>query len=131
MLDDTRPNAFSRMPVDLFRLGNAQGPRLDNVRSRDVEFVEETMPNGVARVMVKPLGGISTFDRINPRLRGSNWWRLPAGTVIPPALLVTFDRRDPQTGIAHYLIRPISYMSLAEFLDALRALARAAKPVIA
>ena len=56
---------FTNVPVDLFRMGNASGPRLVNVRPQDVDIVDEKLPSGQVIRMVHPRGGISTFDGIN------------------------------------------------------------------
>ena len=72
---------------DLFRVGNSQSPRLDNVRERDIEIVEREEES----VVLPDTGGISAFSKINPRLRGT-WWKCPAGTFYPPELRVVCDR---------------------------------------
>ena len=48
LMPETPSELFTNVPVDLFRMGNASGPRLDNVRPQDVDFVDETLP-GAAR----------------------------------------------------------------------------------
>jgi hypothetical protein len=118
---------FTNVPVDLFRMGNATGPRLDNVRSQDVDIVDETLPNGQTLRMVHPRGGISTFDGINPR-RPGKWWRIPADTVLPDTIRVVRDQRDPVTRLTHYSLRPTRYMTLLEFVSGLQALALKAVP---
>jgi hypothetical protein len=119
---------FTAVPVDLFRMGNASGPRLDNVRPQDVDFVDLSLPNGQTIRMVHPRGGISTFDHINPR-RVGKWWRIPADTVLPDTIRVVRDQRDPLTQITHYSLRPARYMTLLEFVSGLQTLALKAVPM--
>ena len=119
---------FTNVPVDLFRMGNASGPRLDNVRDTDVPFEEIRVGDGHIVRMVKPDGGISTFDAINPRLPGK-WWRIPAGTMLPDTIRVVRDQRDPRTRITHYSLRPTRYMTLLQFVSGLQELATKAQPM--
>jgi len=119
---------FTNVPVDLFRMGNASGPRLDNVRPQDVDFVDEKLANGQVVRMVHPRGGRSTFDGVNPRLPGK-WWRIPAGTMLPDTIRVIRDQRDPRTQITHYSLRPARYMTLLEFVGGLQVLAMKAMPM--
>ena len=90
---------------DLFRIGNSQSPRLDKVRERDIEIIER---NGES-VVLPDTGGISAFNKINPRLRGS-WWKCPVDTFYPPELRVICDRE--RGGLRHYSIQPAFPMSL-------------------
>jgi hypothetical protein len=124
----TPDEMFTNVPVDLFRMGNASGPRLDNVRPQDVDIVEEKLPSGQVIRMVHPRGGISTFDGINRRLPGK-WWRIPAGTMLPDTIRVVRDQRDPLTHLTHYSLRPTHYMTLLEFVGGLQALATKAVPM--
>jgi hypothetical protein len=85
-----------RIDVDLYRGGNAEHPRFDNVRPKDiVKWVDKE----TGEVWVKKeSGGISTFDYPKPE---KNWWWIPAGTPVPKGLVVTRDRTDAETGITH------------------------------
>ena len=68
----TREHVF--VVEDLFRVGSSESPKLDNVRSRDIEISYKE-----GKTIVLPnTGGISAFNKINPHLRGI-WWRCPAG----------------------------------------------------
>ena len=127
-MPETPGELFTNVPVDLFRMGNAAGPRLDNVRPQDVDFVEERLPNGQVVRMVQPRGGISTFDGIDPR-RPGKWWRIPGGTLLPETIRVVRDLRDPRTRLTHYSLRPARYMTLLEFVGELQALAMKAVPM--
>jgi hypothetical protein len=124
----TPAELFTNVPVDLFRMGNASGPRLENVRPQDVDFEDLTLPNGQVMRMVHPRGGISTFDGINPK-RPGKWWRIPSGTVLPDAIRVVRDLRDPLAGLTHYSLRPTRYMTLLEFVAGLQILAVKAEPM--
>jgi hypothetical protein len=119
---------FTNVPVDLFRMGNASGPRLDNVRPTDVDIVDQLLPNGQTIRMVHPRGGISTFDRVVPKRLGK-WWRIPADTVLPDTIRVVQDQRDPFTLITHYSPRPARYMTLLQFVSGLQMLAQKAMPM--
>lgn len=86
-------------------------------RPADVKIVER---NGQQYVLgcVATHGqhrGISTFDRVNPLLKGFKWYRLPAGTPLPPALAMTRDSAYPDRP-NHYTIAPKNDMLLAHFL---------------
>lgn len=94
-------------PVDLFRMGNANSPRMDRVRPQDVSIYEDNdqrwvMPNS---------GGISTFSMLG---KGKNWWKLDQGTKIPPDLKLVNDHSN------HWAWEPSSMMSLDQYETALR-----------
>jgi hypothetical protein len=113
---------YTTVPVDLFRMGNASGPRLDNIRPEDIEI--EIVGTGDSAVrMVRPDGGISTFDGIDPRKLNRKWWCIPVATVLPSTGCVKRDNRNPLNGLTHYSLRPTRYMTLLEFADGLRAVA--------
>lgn len=104
-----------KIDIDLYRGGNSASPRFDNVRDRDVVKFRDPQTD---RVMVKGMsGGISTFTAPKPE---TNWWWIPAGTVVPPKLVVTRDNTNPGTGITHYTIRPEQDMLLDEFIEQMR-----------
>jgi hypothetical protein len=119
---------YTTVPVNLFRMGNASGPRLDNVRDQDVP--SETVGEGKAAVrMVRPDGGISTFDGIDKSLADRKWWCIPADIMLPDTIRLVRDKRNPKTGLTHYSIRPARYMTMLEFADGLKAQATKAKLV--
>ena len=118
---------FTTVPVDLFRMGNASGPRLDKVRlGKDVGSTEEILPSGKTVTMVGPDGGMSTFDAKNPTLTGV-WWRIPAGVKLPDTIRVTKDHgvwnAAARLRITHYSFRPARKMTLAEYVEGLREIA--------
>ena len=99
----TREHVF--VVEDLFRVGSSESPKLDNVRSRDIEISYKE-----GKTIVLPnTGGISAFNKINPHLRGI-WWRCPAGTPLPDELTIVCD--SDRQGLRHYLIQPIYPMEL-------------------
>ncbi len=94
--------------IDLYRQGNANSPRMDNVRSKDIATYEldgEVWVNGGLG------GGISTFAV--PR-GGKNWWKLERGTEIPSALTPINDYNN------HWLWTPSYAMPMEEYKAVLR-----------
>lgn len=91
-------------PVNLFRLGNATSPRMDNVReNRDIPVHEE---HGV-KMVKRRTGGISTNST---RLNQKNEWELSKGHV--------YDDRELHINNdhgTHYLWEPEKDMTLDEF----------------
>lgn len=67
--------------------------------------------------------GISTFDAINPILKDFQWYKLPKGAPIPPALAITQDGDLPGK-TNHYTIAPKDDMPLEHFLMLLNTLAK-------
>lgn len=103
-------------PEDLFRLGNADSPRLTNVRRpKDVDTVEI---NGITVVVANGKGiSLSTRERLE-KLPMSGWvWKISRGTQMPMGLRLLNDRQD------HYSICPVSNMPLDEFIGLLSKLA--------
>jgi hypothetical protein len=98
-------------PVDLYRAGNATGPRMDHVRpNRDIAVTQQ---NGVD--WVHPLsGGISTREQPYWAFRG--WWRIPKGTAFSDLLTVRNDHGD------HWSWEPARSMELAEYVRLLEGL---------
>ncbi len=98
------------LDIDLYRSGNADSPRFDNVRDKDIIKYKD---NGLIKVKGMS-GGISTFTSPKP---DKNWYWIKAGTIVPPKLTITRDRSDPVTGITHYTIRPSENMLLSEYVE--------------
>jgi hypothetical protein len=96
-----------KTPVDLYRMGNATFPRLDNVRDQDIEIYEDGNEIWVAANS----GGISTFSI---RGSGKNWWKLDQGTEIPNELRVVNDYGQ------HWLWEPSYSMPLNTYQEALQ-----------
>ncbi|MBD2179653.1 hypothetical protein H6S82_03685 [Planktothrix sp. FACHB-1355] len=96
-----------KTPIALYRQGNANSPRMDNVRSQDVETYEQN-----DRVwVVANSGGISTFATQGA---GKNWWKLDAGTDIPSELTPINDYGN------HWSWEPSYTMLVDEYKAALR-----------
>jgi hypothetical protein len=91
-------------PVDLYRAGNAAGPRMDRLRPIDIPVIQQ---NGVD--WVTPLsGGVSTNEQRLAPARA--WWLLPSGTIFNALLVVRNDHGS------HWVWEPAQGMELAEFL---------------
>lgn len=105
-------------PIDLFRNGNASGPRMDRVKtnlthppgSYDIDVTVDSQ--GIQWVGANT-GGISTADKVI-----NTWkkvWKLDAGTTIPNELNVWND--DPSQG--HWTWDPSYRMLLSDYVKAL------------
>jgi hypothetical protein len=93
--------------VPLYRMGNASSPRMDHVRSQDVEVYEN---NGELWV-VERSGGISTFS---VQGLGKNWWLLAVGTEVPTELFLINDYGN------HWSWEPNCTMPIEDYKSALR-----------
>jgi hypothetical protein len=95
-----------KTPVDLYRMGNAASPRLENIRMKDIEIYEQEGRQWVTANS----GGISTFS-----IRGSgrNWWKLDQGSEIPNELRVVNDYSN------HWLWEPSYSMPIDDYRQAL------------
>lgn len=104
---------MAKTPVALYRRGNSQSPRMDNVRlDKDIAAYEQ---NGIIWVRetignLKP-GGISTFS---VQGRGKNWWKIDADIEIHPDLELINDRGN------HWLWKSSQTMPLARYIEALQ-----------
>ena len=109
--------------VDLFRVGNKESPRIDKVRvNKDVDVYER---NG--SLMVRANGkGISLFTEEEiQQTRFEGWaWRIPRGTPIPSDLWLFNDHPG------HFMICPISDMSVDEYKALLSRIALACERVM-
>ncbi len=105
---------MAKTPVDLYRRGNANSPRMDNVRlNKDIAIYEQDGKTWVKETVAEGLepGGISTFS---VQGRGKNWWRIDAGVDIPQDLELINDRGN------HWLWKPSLTMPLARYKKALQ-----------
>jgi hypothetical protein len=105
---------MAKTPIVLYRQGNANSPRMDNVRpNKDVAtydlngqvWVITTLPDGISP------GGVSTFATQG---LGKNWWKLEAGTEIPQELELVNDRNN------HWLWKPSKMMPIDEYKTGLQ-----------
>src|SRR5690349_8943687 len=69
--------------IDLFRAGNSNSAKLDNVRPGDLVIYRL----GTVDWVKSGTGGVSTWEAVDPTLSGK-WWRLPAGTSYDDTALV-------------------------------------------
>ena len=104
---------MAKTPVALYRRGNSQSPRMDNVRlNKDIAAYEK---NGIIWVRetignLEP-GGISTFS---VQGRGKNWWKIDAGIEIHSDLELINDRGS------HWLWKPSQTMPLERYIQILQ-----------
>lgn len=98
---------MSTTPIALYRKGNANSPRMDNVRPQDVETYDY---NGQVWVVTNS-GGISTFATPGA---GKNWWKLDQGTDTPTELTLVNDYDN------HWSWEPSYIMRMDEYKAALR-----------
>lgn len=110
---------MNKTPVALYRRGNANSPKMDNVRpNKDIAVSEqqgelwvmltleaERLPGGMYRSV-----GISTFETPGS---GKNWYKLDLGTDIPLELELVNDRDG------HWLFQPSRPMTLGKYKEAL------------
>lgn len=118
---------FTAVPIDLFRMGNTAGPRLDNVRlGKDVLVETRIDEKGREFCVVLPGGGMSTFDGIDSDIAKAKWWKIPAGTELPDTIKIVKDTRKKLKNnkfITHYSLRPAFEMTLETYVNALKDLA--------
>jgi hypothetical protein len=95
--------------LDLYRMGNAAGARLDHVRpGRDVHVFER---DGAEWVEGRS-GGVSTFSRMG--VQPAIWWRLPVGSSFDEVRLVLWNDHGQ-----HWSWEPARDMPLSEYREAL------------
>ncbi len=105
---------MAKTPVALYRKGNANSPRMDNVRpNKDLAIYERNGEIWVMETLAegKNAGGISTFSIPG---QGKNWWKIDAGIEIPSDLELINDRGN------HWLWKPKQTMPLATYKIALQ-----------
>jgi hypothetical protein len=110
-----QPLDFYIVPEDIYRLGSVGGPRLSNIRARDVDTTEI---NGVT-VVIANGKGISVFDiegiKLSPM---SGWvWKFSSSTFMPQGLKLVQDKPH------HYCIAPMSNMPIDKYKGLLEELA--------
>ena len=104
---------MAKTSIALYRQGNANSPRMDNVRpKKDLDTYEEQGQMWVVPSLEggRLSGGISTFATPG---KGKNWWKLDSGTEIMPELKLVNDRDD------HWLWTPSYSMLMDEYKAAL------------
>lgn len=104
---------MAKTPVALYRRGNANSPRMDNVRiDKDIATYQKDGINWVKETIenLEP-GGISTFSI---KGKGRNWWKIDAGIEIHSDLELINDRGN------HWLWKPTQIMPIKKYLKALQ-----------
>ena len=116
------PDSFYIVPEDVFRLGNAQSPRLGNVRDRDVDLI---VINDIL-VVIANGKGISVFDKTGIEAAPfEGWvWQLPAALHLPAGLKLVKDKPH------HYCIAPTVNMPVDKYKGLLEELGLHAHRVI-
>jgi hypothetical protein len=116
--DEDQPDAAPgtlTTALDLYRIGDAAGPRLDAVRPGLDVSVKPV--NGVDWVDGTPNGGASMRSSIYPLRRASSrWWLLPAGSPYSSQLVVRNDHGN------HWLVEPATDLPLDAYENLLRTL---------
>ena len=103
-------------PIDLYRIGDATGAALDFVTpGADADIINVNKIDWV-RATGKGVSVKAVTHRL--RKRGDRWWKLPAGTDIPPGLEVYNDHGN------HWLVNPVHDMPLMDYTSALAVLNR-------
>jgi hypothetical protein len=68
--------------------------------------------------------GISTFDRPNLFKGAWEYYKIPAGTIMPTGLVIVRDHYNEYLGATHYTVAPEHDMPLQQFRMLLASLAR-------
>jgi len=89
---------FFVAPEDIYRIGNQDSPRLNHLRSRDID----TIPFGKELMVIANGKGISVYDRngINESPMNGWVWRIKASTRLPSGLVLVKDKAH------HFCIAP-------------------------
>ena len=96
---------------DLYRLGNATSPKLDNVRPQDVDTYEH---NGILIVRANGRGVSLGTQQYLEKLPLSGWlWKIPATVVMPQGLLLHPDPNPAKMG--HFFLCPDSDMTMDKY----------------
>ena len=115
------PKEFYLVPEEIFRLGNANTPKLSHVRPRDVDTIQI---NGIT-VIVANGKGISVFDKegINQSPMNGWVWRFRPNTQPPLGLRLVQDKPH------HYCIAPNQNMPIDKYKGLLEEMALKASRV--
>lgn len=114
---DPREYLFSLVEQPIVRPGG-------NVRPADIKIEPGADGQEWVRARYYPRG-ISTFDKRGV-FKGNQWeyYRIEAGTALPPGLAIVRDGYNRAYGATHYTIAPEWDMPLNQFKALLRELAR-------
>lgn len=105
------PQFLDMLDEDLFRLGNATSPKLQNVRPQGVDTYEN---NGIQMVYANRKGvslfNLQELQRRESRMAG--WvWKIPQGTLPPSGLAVHPDPTSP----GYFFLCPVSVMTMDRY----------------
>lgn len=101
--------------ADLYRNGNSTHPRFDHLRpGHDAQIYDVS---GIPWIRANG-NGISAFTDYDKTKK--NWWKIPKGLLLPPALRIVKDLRAGFE--THFMIAPSHDMSLAEYMTAMDSL---------
>ena len=98
---------------DLYRFGNSNSPRLDNVRGQDVDLFDV---NEISHVRANGKG-ISLLTEEEAARRPGWLWKISKNTVMPPGLALHHDRPG------HFSICPTTNMAVDRYKALLSELA--------
>jgi len=107
MATTANPQFLYMLDEDLYRLGNAASPKLNNVRPQDVDTYET---NGILMVLANGKGvALFNLEELQRRESGlAGWvWKIPQGTLPPVGLAVYPDISSP----GHFFLCPVSVMT--------------------
>jgi hypothetical protein len=94
-------------------------------RPADIQIIDRAGTKWVS-VSQRPRG-ISTFDQPGvPAGKDWSYYRIPAGTALPPGLAIVRDEYNSRFGATHYTIAPAYDMPLSQFKLLLNKLAMSA-----
>ena len=111
-----------KIPVDLWRARKVKSKKplfnlveTENERKRGAPRKPDiTIEQGRVLVRDRPRG-ISTFDKPNTFKGQWEYYKLPAGTLLPKGLVIVRDSYNPVFQATHHTIAPEMDMSLTRF----------------
>lgn len=112
---------YIKVPTDLFRAGGSSKPRFDYIRTsppRTDDQIFDIKIDPTTKQIDHKSGGLSLFNK--PKFENSSdWWVIPAGTVLPAGFTVT---KDLTNGIfkGHYSIRSLKSLHIDEWKKTLK-----------
>ncbi len=113
------PQYLYLLADDLYRVGNSEKPRLENVRPNDIQTYER---NGLQMVRANGRGISLGTEQYLSALNVTGWlWKIPAKTALPLGLVIVPDP-DPRKG-GHFLLCPNSDMTMDKYKGLLSELA--------
>ena len=113
------PKEFYIIPEDVYRVGNSSGPRMNKIRSREIDTYEM---NGILMIRANNKG-ISLYDANGLEEAGlTGWaWKFSVNTAIPHGLRIFNDF------LGHFMIVPVKDMPVTKYKGLLEDLALCAR----